>query len=317
MISTMYHVPPRTYGAATASAFALLFVDIADSTPLYERLGDAAAAALTRKMLRHLRLVIDVNGGQVIKVMGDGLLAAFPGADDAVWAAGTMTASQETLGLNLRLGLHYGTAIQGDGDLYGDACNVAARVEALARPGEALATDTLVRRLSPTLAARAVPLKAVRVKGKTAPIHIYSLTPAVPEAEEPPTTGNGPTIGLARSPGPGFQTAEARLHLSYRGRNILLLPGQPRLTIGRDDISTLRILSRCTSRRHAVIEYSRGAFIVTDHSTNGTYLQAGAARPVAVVRDHARLVGAGLLGFGAEPGGEDEDHVVAFCCETA
>lgn len=317
MVAVMHSALPRTTGSAAGSAFALLFVDIADSTPLYEQLGDATAAALTRKMLRHLRLIIDINGGQVIKVMGDGLLAAFVTADDAAWAAGTMTASQDVLGLNLRLGLHYGSVIEGDGDLYGDACNVAARVETLARPGEALATGALIRRLSPPLAARAVPLKAVRVKGKTAPIAIYSLTPAAPEPAEPPTTGNGPTIGLARYPGPGFQTAEARLHLSYRGRTILLLPGQPRLTIGRDDISTLRILARCTSRRHAVIEYSRGAFIVTDHSTNGTYLQAGTARPVAVVRDHTRLVGAGLLGFGAEPDREDEDHVVAFCCETA
>lgn len=299
------------------SPFALLFVDIADSTPLYERLGDAAAATLTRKMLRHLRLVIDVNGGQVIKVMGDGLLAVFPTADDAAWAAGTMTDSQEVMGLRLRLGLHYGTAIRGDGDLYGDACNVAARVETLARPGEALATDTLVRRLSPPLAARAVPLKAVRVKGKNAPIHIYSLSPARRAADEGSSTGNGPTIGLTRLAGPAFGTVETLLHLAYGGRTLTLHPGQPRLTIGRDDICALRLPARCTSRHHAVIEYSRGAFILTDHSTNGTYLQAGTARPVAVVRDHARLVGAGLLGFGAEPVHENDGHVVAYCCETA
>ncbi len=314
MVSNIPPVAVRTHGPLMDSSYALLFVDIADSTSLYERLGDAAAAGLTRKMLRHLRLVIDINGGQVIKVMGDGLLAVFLTADDAVWAASTMTASQGVMGLDLRLGLHYGNAIQGDGDLYGDACNVAARVEALARPGEALATNALVARLSPPLAARAVPLRAVRVKGKTAPIPIYALDPAGWDGGGS-TGGDGTTIGFTRFGSAGGSTVDTVLHLVYGGRTITLHPGQPRLTIGRDDICALRLQSRCTSRHHAVIEYSRGAFLVTDHSTNGTYVQTGTGRPMAVVRDHARLVGAGLLGFGAEPTADDDAHVVAFCCE--
>lgn len=297
------------------SSFALLFVDIADSTQLYERLGDAGAATLTRKLLRHLRLVIAVNDGQVIKVMGDGLLAIFPTADDAAWAAGTMAASQRVFSLSLRLGLHYGTAIQGEDDLYGDACNVAARVETLARPGETLATDALVQRLSPRLQRRAVRLKAVTVKGKTAPIRIHRLGESGTEDED--DTPDSATIGVTSLSTLPPADGETLLRLTYRGRDIVLRPGQPRLTIGRDEICALRILSRRTSRHHAVIDYSRGGFILTDHSTNGTFLRSGDSRPVTVLRDHARLMGGGLLGFGAEPDGDDQDHVIVFRCDVA
>ncbi len=63
---------------ALEKPLALLFVDIADSTMLYERIGDVTAATLTQRVLAHLRRLVDGNGGAVIKSLGDGLLAPFP-----------------------------------------------------------------------------------------------------------------------------------------------------------------------------------------------------------------------------------------------
>jgi adenylate cyclase len=74
--------------------------------------------------------------GRVFKVMGDGLLAEFPSAVQALHCA---IAIQERLregdGLKIRIGLHQGDVIAEGGDLLGDGVNVAARLEAIAEPG--------------------------------------------------------------------------------------------------------------------------------------------------------------------------------------
>ena len=290
---------------------ALLFVDIADSTQLYERAGNVKAAALAQRVLKHLRLIIETNGGTVAKSLGDGLLAAYPTADDSARSALFMMEQQDDYGLRLRVGMHFGPVIQGKEDLYGDACNVAARVEGIARAGEILATDEFVRRLSPDLHRRAKPLSNVTVKGKTAPIRVHQIR--IAEEED---AVEGTTIALVVS-----DKADHRglltLRLTYRGTVVTMNRLLPRVTIGREESSGLRILSRQTSRQHAVIDFSRESFILTDHSTNGSFIRTGDSLPVVLRRDSTKLVGGGLIGFGAEPLDASEDHVVAFHGELA
>ena len=291
---------------------AILFVDIADSTQLYERVGNVEAAALTQKMLRHLRLAIEKNHGQVIKMLGDGLLGAFPAAEEAGWAAIAMIESQAVFRLQLRVGLHFGPVVQRQDDLYGDACNVCARVEALAKPGEILATEDFTLLLSERLKRRTKPLNNISVKGKAAPLHIHQLC-TTEVADQPMDSMTVAAVSL-----PDFQ-AQSRLtlHVAYKGAVHTLDAGHQRLSVGREETSALRILSRQTSRQHAVIDFSRESFIITDHSTNGTFVRSGRSLPVALKRDSTKLVGVGLIGFGAEPEDAEQDHVATFRCELA
>lgn len=290
---------------------AVLFVDIADSTQLYERIGNVRAAALAEATLLHLRRCIEQNDGWVVKLLGDGLLAAFPTADDACRAAGTMMDCQATFGLRLRIGINYGNVVQGHGDLYGDACNVAARVEALARPGEILATEDFTQRLSADLRKRTKPLNNVAVKGKTAPVRIHEV-----RADDVPDDAvESTTIAFSLSDMRAQAHGTLTLHLTYQDRRIALNRHNPRLTVGRDEASGLHVLSRQCSRQHGMFDFSRESFIITDHSTNGTFVRPGESPPMVLRRDSAKLVGIGLIGFGAIPQDEAQDHVAAFRVE--
>lgn len=290
---------------------ALLFVDIADSTMLYERIGNATAAALTQRVLAHLRRLVEVQRGGVIKSLGDGLLAAFPVCDDSASAACAMMGIQDQHGMRLRIGIHFGAVIEGVGDLYGDACNVAARVQQIARPGEILATQALVDGLSPDQRSRTKPLSNVAMKGKAAPIRVHQIR----TDDDGDDAIESTTLGFSLVP--EASRSMVTLHLSYRGQDITMSSALPRVTIGREDSSGLRIASRQTSRQHAVIDFTRESFLLTDHSTNGTYIRSGGSPPVVLRRDSTKLVGSGLIGFGAEALDESQDHVVAFRGELA
>ncbi len=131
----------------------ILFADIADSTPLTERLGDAAFRAKARDLDSALRTVIREHAGTPIegKLLGDGVLAVFSSARQAIEAALVSGKAGDDCGLLLHLGLHAGDVIREDNNVYGGAVNIAARISGLSAPGEVLVSKT-VRSLARTSA---------------------------------------------------------------------------------------------------------------------------------------------------------------------
>ncbi len=147
--------PPAALPAGTA---VILFVDIADSTALTERLGDAAFRERARDLDSALRGVIREHSGTPIegKLLGDGVLAVFTSARQAIEAALACGRAGGGAGLPLHLGLHAGDVIResdpdGRGNVYGGAVNIASRISALSAPGEVLVSET-VRSLARTSA---------------------------------------------------------------------------------------------------------------------------------------------------------------------
>ena len=131
----------------------LLFADIAESTALTEQFGDAAFRAKARELDASLRGVIRESGGTPVegKVLGDGVLAVFTSARQAIDCALRCDAASQPLGLQLHLGIHAGDVIREGNNVYGGAVNIAARIAAAAEPGEVLVSDT-VRSLGRTSA---------------------------------------------------------------------------------------------------------------------------------------------------------------------
>ena len=136
----------------------ILFADIADSTALTERLGDDAFCEKARALDGSLRRVIRESGGTPIegKVLGDGVMAVFASAREAIEGAMRCREEGRHAGLPLHLGIHAGDVIRetdpdGRGNVYGGAVNIAARVAGESAAGEILVSD-IVRGLARTSA---------------------------------------------------------------------------------------------------------------------------------------------------------------------
>jgi class 3 adenylate cyclase len=134
----------RAHAGVSGTAI-ILFADIADSTSLTERLGDAAFRAKARDLDGALRAAIREHGGKAIegKVLGDGVMAVFASAREAIEAAVTCSRAGDEAGLPLHLGLHAGDVISEEGNVYGGAVNVAARIAGLSVAGEVLVSETV------------------------------------------------------------------------------------------------------------------------------------------------------------------------------
>ncbi|MCH7697900.1 MAG: adenylate/guanylate cyclase domain-containing protein [Chloroflexi bacterium] len=144
----------RARPTAKASGMtAILFLDIADSTALTTKLGDAAYRERERELDGKLRAAITDAGGTPIegKVLGDGVMAVFTSARQAIEAAQRCRDLGNEAGLPLHLGIHAGDVVREGNNVHGGAVQVAARVQGVAEPGEILVSAT-VRDLARTSA---------------------------------------------------------------------------------------------------------------------------------------------------------------------
>ena len=150
--------PGRVSQAIPSGTAIILFADIVDSTALTERLGDAAFRDKARDLDGALRSIIREHAGTPIegKLLGDGVLAVFTSARQAIEAALACGKAGDDGGLPLHLGLHAGDVIReadadGRANVYGGAVNIASRISGLSAPGEVLVSET-VRSLARTSA---------------------------------------------------------------------------------------------------------------------------------------------------------------------
>ncbi|HEY3179034.1 MAG TPA: adenylate/guanylate cyclase domain-containing protein [Casimicrobiaceae bacterium] len=289
------------------TALAVLFADVSGSTRLYEKLGNAQALAAIGRCLDLVRAVCEGRGGRVVKTIGDEAMTVFGSVDDTAEAAAEVQAKLTELApaggtrLAMRIGFHFGPAIEADGDVYGDSVNVAARMVALAKAGQVITSSETVAALSPWLRSRFRELDSLTVKGKAQDVRICELL--WQESADELT---------ALSTRPASQPAKMWLRLGER--EIELSQSQDALTLGRDLQCDVVIGDRMASRMHARIERRRDKFVLVDQSSNGTYVTVDGEKEILVRREELVLRGRGQISFGhaAQPGGTAE--VLTFSC---
>ncbi len=157
-IDEFFGITPRSAASSGASppssgTAIILFADIVDSTALTERLGDTAFRDKARGLDEAMRGAIRDNGGMPVegKTLGDGVLAVFTSAKQAITCARACHKAAGAAGLSLHAGIHAGDVIREADNVYGGAVNIAARVAAASAAGETLVSGT-VRDLARTSA---------------------------------------------------------------------------------------------------------------------------------------------------------------------
>jgi class 3 adenylate cyclase len=155
----------------------IMFADIVGSTAMTERIGDAAFRERARALDASLRAVIKSAGGTPVegKLLGDGVLASFTVARQAIDAAlGCVKASREA-DLELHVGIHAGDIIRESGNVFGGAVNIAARVADAAGTGEVLVSD-VVRSLARTSANVTFEDRGEQsLKGVGEPVRVFAV----------------------------------------------------------------------------------------------------------------------------------------------
>jgi class 3 adenylate cyclase len=272
---------------------AVLFADVSGSTKLYDTVGDKLAFAAVQACVNAFIEVTESNGGRVIKTIGDEVMALFPDGNVAAAAAIEMqnaVGSLEPTGgqrLGARIGFHFGSAIERDGDVFGDMVNLAARLSDVAIRDQIITSRSTVDALNPVLRSSCRPLHAIDLKGKGE----VDICEVLWQESEQTVTMLAPS---ARS----GATRAAKLVLHYGGREITLDAARPTLAFGRDKAQELVVEDSNASRSHGRIELRAGKFFVVDHSVNGTWITVEGNAEFVLRREEFALLGRGWIAFG-------------------
>ena len=171
---------PATEPLLPSGMTAILFADIVDSTGLTERLGDDAFREKARGLDDAMRAAIRESGGTPVegKTLGDGVLAVFTSAKQAIACALACHEAAGEAGLALHAGIHAGDVIREADNVYGGAVNIAARVAAASGAGETLVSAT-VRELARTSAGVVFEDRGEQaMKGVGEPVRVWAVREA-------------------------------------------------------------------------------------------------------------------------------------------
>lgn len=271
---------------------ALLLADITGSTPLYENVGDAAAARQIDNCLNRLRSIANQEGGTFIRSKGDDMLCAFADPVSALKAARLMLSQHSTGPLAVHAGVHFGRIIRTREDVFGDAVNLTARLATIAKPGEVLASRSFLDQLSEPDTRFFRVLDSMTFKGKSAPTEVYSLLEDTRAART--------EMAVADDLRPQLVAPEMLVVLRY-GIDSWQCKGRAIVSIGRSPECDLVIGQPWISRKHATVTLRRGKVQLDDRSSSGTYIMMRDGQELFIRRETALLTGSGIISPAMRP----------------
>lgn len=284
----------------------VLFADVSGSTRLYEKLGDKEALRAVERCINRMSRTTEQHHGRVVKTIGDEVMATFDSAEAGFQAACEMQLRIDDLPpihgvkLAIRIGFHFGSAIEENNDVFGDTVNTAARMAGFAKAGQIITNAETLEALPDLLRRSTREIDALSVKGKSEDMQICEVL--WQESDEL-------TMKSASLVAP--QPSAVRMTVRHETLEWVLDVNNSLLALGRDPASDIVIADKRASRSHARIERRRDKFVLIDQSTNGTYVKIVGEAEFALKREEVILRGRGFVSFGhAHADGSNE--VVEF-----
>jgi class 3 adenylate cyclase/tetratricopeptide (TPR) repeat protein len=160
---------------------AIMFTDMVGFSALAQR-DEPLALRLMDEHRRLLRPVYGRFGGREVKTMGDGALVEFESALDATECAVEMQrvlfernrgASHERI--DLRIGIHVGDVVHAEDDVYGDAVNIASRIEPLSDPGGVCVSGPVVEQVRNKIPYPLEPVAGASLKNIETPVTVWRV----------------------------------------------------------------------------------------------------------------------------------------------
>ena len=163
---------------------AIVFVDLSGYTQLTQQRGDETAVLAATSLQRQADAAARRHGGRLVKLLGDGAMLRLSDATVGVDAALELVETMSGEGaLSSHAGVHAGTVIERDLDVFGQTVNLASRIASVAGPGEVLASKAIADATNdPTFGFER--LEDASLKGLTQPIPLFRVTRGVPGPAE-------------------------------------------------------------------------------------------------------------------------------------
>ncbi|EXI79046.1 MAG: type VI secretion system FHA domain protein [Candidatus Accumulibacter appositus] len=286
----------------------VLVAAVAGSSKLSEKRGGAEATHAVERCRKRMARGVEGFRGQLLPSKRDELTALFEDADDACQAAIAMQRRIADLPpvsgvqLAIRVGFHHGPLREDGAGAHGEGLRIAESLANQASPGQTL-TSGKTRTLLST------PLQAVT---RCLPPPLESKLPAADEVFEVAwlETRAAFTKKPPSSPSPlplPPREGSLRLCVRYGGQVRLLDKTRARVDMGRDANCAITIRDRRASRNHATIERRGEHFVLSDLSTNGTFVTVSGEKELFLRCEEFVLRGSGIIAFAASASSPSAD----------
>jgi adenylate cyclase len=154
---------------------AIAFVDLSGFTRLTDEEGDEVGTRLATELAAEAERAVARHGCRLVKLLGDGVMLQ---GDDPVALVRTALALVRSLPAHglppAHAGVHAGASIERDGDYFGRTVNIAARIAAVARPGEVLVSAAVIE--DATLGLEATEVGPRELRGVGEPVRLFRVT---------------------------------------------------------------------------------------------------------------------------------------------
>jgi len=172
----------KTLSQGERKLAAIMFTDMAGYTALGQR-NEALSLALVEEQRKLIRPILVRHNGREIKTIGDAFLVEFPSGLDGVRCAYDIQrvirefniSSREENRIHLRIGIHLGDVVEYQGDISGDAVNVASRIESLAEEGGVCLTRQVYDQVHNKFELQLESLGLKQLKNVNVPIELYKM----------------------------------------------------------------------------------------------------------------------------------------------
>jgi TolB-like protein/class 3 adenylate cyclase len=184
---------------------AIMAADVAGYSRLMHADEETTHARLTALLTNAIEPVIAEHGGRIVKNTGDGFLAEFPSAVEAVRAAMHFQNNVRELTIDdaddmrlvFRVGINIGDIIVEAHDIFGDGVNIAARLEGICEPGGICISSSAYDQVRGKVGVEFADMGVQNLKNIARPVRVYAL---VREGLGPPTKNASSTPSRVSAP---------------------------------------------------------------------------------------------------------------------